>query len=287
VIMGMGTPLLSKPIASLALNLSEIALIGFGLLLVFGLIGEYRESDKWKRWVKAFELMVIIGVAGELLADGGIYLFSSSLQTISDIELAQLNKEAGEARKSAGEAAERAATAESNLARAKADAESAKAMAKGFELRIAQANKQAAEANRIAEGERLARKKIEERLADRSLTDAQLRAIANKLKRFTGQEFRITTYWDSKEPLSLANRIYAALNLAGWKYLKHEKWTGLFGGVEGVLVYVHPAADERTRSACEALISALIEEGISSGRREKNDPQHPDNTIDLNVGAKP
>ncbi|PYV67737.1 MAG: hypothetical protein DMG96_38425 [Acidobacteria bacterium] len=75
-------------------------------------------------------MFVIIGVAGELWADGGIFLFSSHLQTIADLEIAaltreaaeandrasknereaaELRKEAGDARQKAGEATERAA----------------------------------------------------------------------------------------------------------------------------------------------------------------------------------
>ena len=150
-----------------------------------------------------------------------------------------------------------------------------------------QANKRAAEATRIAEGERSARKKIEERLADRSLTDAQLTAIADKVKPFSGQEFLITTYWDLKEPLSIANRIYAALNRAGWKYIKHERGSVLLGGMAGVLVYAHPAAEERTKKAAVSLVSALTTEGIASELREQNDPNNPNNRLYLNVGTKP
>jgi hypothetical protein len=39
-------------------------------------------------------MFVIIGVAGELLADGGIFLFSSHLQTIADLEIGDLTKKA-------------------------------------------------------------------------------------------------------------------------------------------------------------------------------------------------
>ena len=38
--------LLSKSVTSTALDISEVALLFFGLLLVVGLIGEYAESDK-------------------------------------------------------------------------------------------------------------------------------------------------------------------------------------------------------------------------------------------------
>jgi hypothetical protein len=94
----MGTLLSqSKSATSIALDTSEIVLLLFGILLTVGLVGEYAKSERWKRHVKTFEMLVIIGVAGELLADGGIFLFSAHLQTIADLEIAELAKKAGEA----------------------------------------------------------------------------------------------------------------------------------------------------------------------------------------------
>ncbi len=156
-----------------------------------------------------------------------------------------------------------------------------------FELEIAQANTRAAEANRIAESERLARMKIEQRLADRSLTDAQLTAIADKVKPFSGQEFLVTTYWGLKEPLSITNRIYAALDSAGWKYVKHKGVKNLIGMASGVFVNVHPTADEQTKKAAASLVSALTVEGIASRIEERDDPDSPSNRIELMVGTKP
>lgn len=117
---------LSKSATSVWLGISEGLLLAFGALLVIGLVGEYSKSDRWKRFVRTFELMVIIGVAGELLADGGIFLLSGRLKTLADIDVAQLNKDAADAR-SAQEAVEielskqreRTATAESALLKLK------------------------------------------------------------------------------------------------------------------------------------------------------------------------
>jgi multidrug efflux pump subunit AcrB len=128
---------------------------------------------------------------------------------------------------------------------------------------------------------------IEQRLADRKLTDAQVRAIADVLKTFAGQEFQITTFWDLKEPLAIANHVYSALNLAGWKYIKPESAEFLLGGIAGVLVYVHPAADERTKKAADAVVFALINEGIDSELRKQNAPNSPNSKLHINVGTKP
>lgn len=97
----MGTLLsLSKSTTAAFLSWSELALLLFGLLLVAGLWGEYLADHKkkeypfFKKRKRWFEIWVIIGVAGELIADGGIFVFSSHLQTISDLEVAQLHKAA-------------------------------------------------------------------------------------------------------------------------------------------------------------------------------------------------
>jgi hypothetical protein len=74
------------------------------------LVGEYwaehkkREYPKFKKHKRLFEVLVIVGVAGELLADGGIFGFGSHLQTVSDLDVAKLNKEAGELEKEAASA---------------------------------------------------------------------------------------------------------------------------------------------------------------------------------------
>jgi hypothetical protein len=123
----MGTLLtLSKSGTSTALDISELLLLLFGVLLVVGLVGEYAESTHWRKHVKTFEMFVIIGVAGELLADGGIFLFSSRLQTITELEIAGLTKEASDAKTSAEGAATASSRAESSAKEANAQVARAK-----------------------------------------------------------------------------------------------------------------------------------------------------------------
>jgi hypothetical protein len=98
---------LSKSTTLTSLAISEVALLLFGLLLVVGLIGEYAKSEKWRKYIKVFEIFVILGVAGELIADGGIFLFSSHLQTIADQSEADLvveQRKTAEAQKEAAQA---------------------------------------------------------------------------------------------------------------------------------------------------------------------------------------
>jgi hypothetical protein len=118
------------------------------------------------------------------------------------------------------------------------------------------AKKGAAEANARALEAQLALEKFK---APRILADVELRAIAEKIRPFSGQEFQIVTYWEMQEPLSFANQLYAGLvELAGWKYIKPEGSRLMLGGTEGVQVWTHPDADEEVKKAADALITALI-----------------------------
>jgi hypothetical protein len=128
---------------------------------------------------------------------------------------------------------------------------------------------------------------IEQRFADRTMTDAQVKAIADTIKPFAGQEFQITTFWQLKEPLAITQRIFHALNFAGWQYIKPASPEFLLEAMAGIQVYVHPVADERTKKAADSLVSILTKEGIDSELRQLNDPKNPSNKLYINVGTKP
>ena len=145
--------------------------------------------------------------------------------------------------------------------------------------RAAVAEKEAAEAN-------LARLKIEARFADRVLNDPQLASLIEKIKPFAGQEYDANTYWDSREPLALAERISVALNWAGWKLI-HVVGQTMLPEKTGVLVYVHVEAQEETKKAAIVLVSALNAEGIATELR-RWDKTHPkNNKVEISVGTKP
>jgi len=117
---------LSKSYVVAGLDTSEAWLLVFGVVLLVGLYGEVRAdheakkspiSKKTKRFLEEFEnlrpqatasffkkhkgfcaFLVVFGVAGELIADGGIFLCGRRLQIINDVEVSRLNKEAAVAR---------------------------------------------------------------------------------------------------------------------------------------------------------------------------------------------
>jgi hypothetical protein len=190
---------LSKSATSTWLGVSESLLLLFGVLLVVGLVGEYRES--LKHWVKVFEMFVIIGVAGELLADGGIFALSRHLETIANGEIATLTRESAIANQRAAEANDRAAQAE--------------ALAKGFEPQIAKAGNSAAQANLTAENERLARTHLEDKMKARHLSKDQQGHLAKLLE---DQPLIISVYSQALDGESgdYADDFVVALKSAKW-----------------------------------------------------------------------
>jgi hypothetical protein len=92
---------ISKSTASAWLLGGEIALLVSSIAVVAGLWGE-NKNEKWvpppsriKNWHRAYVAMVIIGVAGELVSDGDVFLFSNRLQTIQEREIARLKEPRG------------------------------------------------------------------------------------------------------------------------------------------------------------------------------------------------
>jgi|SRR5665213_3547874 len=143
---------LSKSVAESGLDDSEILIIVAGLLLTLGAIGEYLEDHKkfpgWFEWPKlVFILMVVVGLVGEFFGDAGVFVFSGALQSISDTEVANLNKEAGAARREAGDANKAAGVARDEAA--------------NTALRAGKLEVQAAALRKQAEDEAMSRAKIE------------------------------------------------------------------------------------------------------------------------------
>lgn len=135
--------------------------------------------------------------------------------------------------------------------------------------------------------ERQLRTQVAKILAPWTISDAQLGIMANVLKQYAGQKWEVTPYWEMKQSLDLANRIYAALDRAGWIYLHPQQSTWLMGGITGVLIYSDPQASLRTRAAAAALAKALNDAGIQAETRDKGASAHPDETVTLSVGSKP
>lgn len=88
---------LSKRWADFGLHASEIGLLIFAAIILGGLYGEYRKKARWKGLSDFFELLVVIGVAGELVFDGLIFGFSGRLEVLQDAAVVAAQGEAANA----------------------------------------------------------------------------------------------------------------------------------------------------------------------------------------------
>lgn len=236
---------LSKAWTESALSWSELALLVFGALLVAGLVGEYRTAEKSK-WYKRFEMFVIIGVLGELLADGGIFLFTSHLEMLNALEVAALNKEAGQAHERANK----------------------------LELASEQQRERAAK----AEVELLA---LQERLKPRSLSQ-ELRVRLIDTLRASPKKGRVlvTCVAGDLEGCRFSLELRACLEEAGWPLEPQGGMIGAFGS--GIVIVVRDATNAPAHAG--ELQRAMASAGLSVNEQEN--PKMLGERVILFVGSK-
>jgi hypothetical protein len=134
-------------------------------------------------------------------------------------------------------------------------------------IHVAQANERAkalevqvAQANALAETERLARVKIEEKLAPRTLTSEQRRSIVARIREHKGVSADLLMYGDAPEILLLGEAIGVVLAHAGWDV--RGPWTTSGQLATGVNVGVDQRADSHHKAAAQALVEALRAERV-------------------------
>lgn len=99
---------------------------------------------------------------------------------------------------------------------------------KAADVRIAEATTRAAEANQKAEEEKLARVKIEERIAWRKLDAGQANQVLSVAKQYSGQEYALTVSADP-EAMNLMEIVDQILQTAGWVRVKPFGQVTTFG----------------------------------------------------------
>lgn len=188
------------------------------------------------------------------------------------------------------------ADASSGIAESNMRAAEAQATAKGFEADIGKANRQGAEANRIAEQERLARIKIEERLRPRSLTEEQHHRLVAVLKSYPAVPYE-SAVAPTPESLRFIAEIDNALIAAGWTFRKSAKTDFRFvstvngketeqGVFTGIIVGTPPAIAAQFKPAADALVLWLYKEEFDAkGGLLANDDPSPGN-IHVMIGSK-
>jgi hypothetical protein len=274
--------------------------------------------DRWNAaYIAALALTVLVATAAGLsqlktiLRAKALVAVQSKIESESDrqlkieltgrdLEIAKLNKVAGELNKTASDAQERAAKAESHLADANAriseatarfkeaeaqvasasaaskdavakvaiaEARSAEASTKAeaFRLDIAKANEAAAQANRIAEQERLARVRLEDVLAGWRIAPEAAARLTNKLKPFTGTNF---DFFANPAETPFLNAMDKILLDAGWNRQTPKGSINLSNMasilfVSGLSIEISADSVAKFGPAVNALVEGLGTEGIS------------------------
>jgi hypothetical protein len=167
------------------------------------------------------------------------------------------------------------------------------------ETRVAELQQLTAEANRKAEEDRLARMKIEERLAPRSISPDQLMNMGAELSKFSAVPVAIWEAGETEEIGTVSRSVLAALQLAHWSP-NLWTWTGI-GPILGLIIVVKPDSAASVIEAADALVAALNGIGLQCIREPwagnwdqfggmLNGLQTPGPTsapIRLIIGAKP
>lgn len=251
-----------------------------------------------ENWAAFFTLLVVLGVGGELVVHVMQSRANKKLITIQhqealaqETEIARLQNTSASARLEIAKANEGAAMALTKAAQAEENLGTARKEA-------ALANERAADANKIAEGERLARLKIEEKLAPRTLNDEQRKRIESKLKPFAGTPYELALN-PVPEATDLLGVIAPILRSAGWVYKESAKKDFRFNFtlndgstkveqayVSGIVLLGTKAFIDAHRPALDALAFALKEEGLEV-RAEylKDDDPSPD-ALHIAIGSK-
>src|SRR5258708_3531474 len=219
-------------------------------------------------------VLIVLGVIGEGVFEGFVSKYDTALSSVTDTIVAEAQKESAHAE----------ATAkgfEAQIAESNAKAKSAEATAKGFEAQIA-------EAHREAEADRLARIKIEEKMAWRTVPPEKQQAIVSQLKKFSGQPFTIRTFQDDDEAVNLTRIVLKLLLAAGWNR-KESPHVMAFVHLDGISVEVAPSRAADFEPAAKALASALNNAGIDAVEKINPGEDNASNAsmIHVRVGKKP
>jgi len=245
-----------------------------------------RDIPAWMKLVGTLGwALIVVGVAGEFVADSFVSKADGFVQKFDEILLADAQRKTGAASERAAKAFERAAQTEreasqeneraaraeqqastenARAAKALEAAEIARKNAEGFQLQIAHANERAASANETAERERVARLQLEVRLADRTLTPAQQNMLVADLGPFSGTAIDVATFGDSSEVSGITQLIVGCLRRAGWTVHFAAAMPGQ-GTVKGILVGARADSDLATSRAAALLVSSLQKENLSTG----------------------
>lgn len=181
-------------------------------------------------------VLIVVGVAGERIAEVKVKDFDVRIQECSDAKVTAATLQAGDAAASTKIAHEEADAVKGIAAEARADAKDALTKAQAAQRELAHAEADAAKAQTVASKALSTADKAESHLADamrraKELTDDLARlttprhlfhktTIVAPLKAFTGTEYVFIGTCGDQECFDLVSDIDELLELAGWKRIK-------------------------------------------------------------------
>ncbi len=156
--------------------------------------------------------------------------------------------------------------------------ESAKADTEQARLETQEIKKQNLELQLLVEEEKMARIKLEEKVAWRRLTKDQKEEISSRLSRFTGQPVTVSYSPTDHEGMGFALDIVSTLRLAGWKadgptpvleFINPKNLVDVDNVQTGVVV--GNTENKESQAASEALGKRLIRLGFDAYKAPRNE----------------
>ena len=253
------------------LRINEKLLIAVSFLLAVGILGEWPDSEKWKKtfWYKAAKMAVILGVFGEILGDAGIFESEGRLQVLQDAELGSAVRQSTEARTTAGNALDSNKTLEGKVNAEKKNVEDA----------IQSLKYEEADAKDAITESKAALKAIRFQGPRSILLEDARPVIAKQLKKFSGQSAIVVVCGDLRsidsEKASTADTLFDILHAgaqrptartdANWNANMQYDDTCISG--PSLAVVFDEQASDTTREAAQALAKQLsiVVPRVSSG----------------------
>ena len=248
-------------------------------------------AESLKLWC---EIVALIAVGISVVVGGFALFLGNRLNTAQREKLLLFDKELTDAKTELGKQEVRAANAERDMADAKKAASDADANVEGLRKEVATANERAAEANKAAEQERLARLRIEDKLAGWKLDGkAQARIIA-AVRKYENTPFDLGV---NPNEFAFMETIDSVLIAAGWTRQipkpDNPLLNILLAGkarinyISGIHVEIALSRRDDLGPAAAALVLALKAEGIPVPNDVQLAPTEPDPTaIHLVIGCK-
>lgn len=221
-------------------------------------------------WPKAvFEILIMVGVAGELLGDGGVFLFSRQLQILEGDDIKTLDTKTRSALDRAGTADTKAQSAfnMADKAQGKTDAVAKQADALGIRM-----NNTSRQLGKLEGESLLLRRQILFQEPRSDLLFAHAHPFVEAMRQFVGQKIEIRlnllTIQDPKD--AEETRLFASMiqfllgTVSGWSISGAQGDMGW-----GVTVVVSRKSSPNTRNAAAALVSALADCGLTDMNRRR------------------